>query len=161
METEALADALERDHRMIDEGIAAFMSGPQAGDKQSLLRAIGALRRHIYLKEALLFPMLVENEPALTAPVFVMLREHGELWQLLDSLEQELARSGGDALALCRKLTILLVHHNPKEERVLYPQADELLAERAATLFRDFIAAGQLPPGWACAKAGAVRGLRA
>lgn len=154
MEIETLAVALEREHREIDAGVAAFTSGAQAGDERSLLGAIRALRRHIYLEEEFLFPLLREAEPALSAPVFVMLREHGQLWQLLDSLEQA---PGGAGLTLCRQLTVLLLHHNLKEEKVLYPQADLLLTEPAAARLREFIAAGQLPQGWTCAKAPAAR----
>ena len=50
METEGLAAALEREHREIDEGIAAFTTSP--GDPQPLAHAIRALRRHIYLEES-------------------------------------------------------------------------------------------------------------
>jgi hemerythrin-like domain-containing protein len=154
MEIETLAAALEREHRDIDEGIAAFTSGAMAENEQSLSRAIHALRRHIYLEEEFLFPLMREKEPALSAPVFVMLREHGQLWQVLDSLEQELnATASGDGLTLCRRLTVLLLHHNLKEEKILYPRADDLLPESAAVRLREFIASGQLPPGWSCAKA--------
>ena len=88
-----------------------------------------------------------------------MLREHGQLWQLLDSLERE---SGADdssctGLTLSRQLTVLLVHHNLKEEKILYPRADLLLTEPAAARLREFIASGQLPQGWTCAKAATAR----
>lgn len=159
MEIETLAAALEREHREIDEGIAAFMSGDQAGNEKPLFRAIHALRRHIYLEEEFVFPLMRKSEPALSAPVFVMLREHGQMWQVLDSLEQEpnVTGSGGDGLTLCRRLTVLLLHHNPKEEKILYPRADGLLPEPAATRLREFIASGQLPLGWTCAKARTAR----
>ena|SRR5215469_2760672 len=158
MEIETLAAALEREHQQIDDGISIFESGSHAG-KQALLRAIHALRRHIYLEEELLFPLLRESEPALYASIFVMLREHGQLWQVLDSLEQEpnLTGSSGDVRTLCRQLTVLLVHHNPKEEKVLYPRADVLLPEPAAARLREFMASGQLPAGWTCAKAEGTR----
>lgn len=148
MEIETLAVALEREHREIDAGIAAFT----AGDELALAGAVQALRRHIYLEEEFLFPLLRVAELALSAPVFVMLREHGQLWQLLDSLERE-----PGATVLCRQLTVLLLHHNLKEERILYPQADLLVTEPAAARLREFIASGQLPPGWTCAKAAAAR----
>lgn len=61
MEIESLAAALEREHHEIDAGIAAFTAAP--GDWQPLARAIRALRRHIYLEEEFLFPLLREAEP--------------------------------------------------------------------------------------------------
>jgi regulator of cell morphogenesis and NO signaling len=155
MGIEELSAALEREHREIDEGIESFASGSLPGDAGKLSGAIQALRRHIYLEEAFLFPLLREGDPALFAPVLVMLREHGQLWDLLDLLDEELAaRPGGETMTgLCKKLTVMLLHHNLKEEKVLYPQADELLPESAAERLRQFMAAGQLPEGWACARA--------
>jgi len=87
MGTESLAAALEREHHEIDEGTAAFAASPR--NPQPLARAIRALRRHIYLEEEFLFPLLGEAEPALRAPVFVMLREHAQIWNTLDALERE------------------------------------------------------------------------
>ena len=129
METESLAAALEREHHEIDKGIAAFTASP--GNPQPLTRAIQALRRHIYLEEEFLFPLLGEAEPGLRAPVFVMLREHAQIWATLDALEREPAP--GTALLLCRQLTVRLLHHNLKEEKILYPRAGDLLPPAAAS----------------------------
>lgn len=54
VEIETLATALEREHREIDEGIAEFTATVRGEnpDGEPLLRAILALRRHVYLEEA-------------------------------------------------------------------------------------------------------------
>ncbi len=147
MRTGSLAAALEREHREIDDGIAAFAVA--AGDREPLARAISALRRHIYLEEEILFPLLYQAEPALAAPVFVMLREHAQIWTLLNSLEHD---PGGDATgpARIRQLTSHLLHHNLKEERILYPRADEALPAKEAGQLRAFLDSGELPAGWVC-----------
>jgi regulator of cell morphogenesis and NO signaling len=152
MGTESLAAALEREHQEIDAGIAAFTASP--GGPQPLARAILALRRHIYLEEEFLFPLLGEADPALRAPVFVMLREHGQLWAALDALEREPGGSTGHAL--CRQLASQLLHHNLKEERVLYPRADDALPPAAAGRLRAFLASGELLEGWVCVTARSV-----
>jgi len=152
MGTESLAAALEREHHEIDEGIAAFAASPR--NPQPLARAIQALRRHIYLEEEFLFPLLGEAEPALRAPVFVMLREHAQIWNTLDALEREPGGSTGHALR--RQLTSQLLHHNLKEERVLYPRADVVLPPTAAERLRAFLGSGELPEGWVCIKARSV-----
>lgn len=149
MGTESLAAALEREHQEIDAGIAAFTAFP--GDPQPLALAIGALHRHIYLEEEFLFPLLGEADPALRAPVFVMLREHAQIWAVLDALERE--PGGGTGRALCRQLASQLLHHNLKEERVLYPRADDVLSPAAAGRLRAFLGTGELPEGWVCVKA--------
>ena len=149
MRTESLAAALEQEHHEIDEGIAAFMAAP--GDRLPLIRALRALRRHIYLEEEILFPLLHQADPAVAAPVFVMLREHGRIWDLLGTLE--LLGNDAAGLAVTRQLTSHLLHHNLKEERILYPFADEALPAAEAERLRAFIDTGDLPDGWACFKA--------
>lgn len=149
MDSESLAAALEREHHEIDAGIAAFTASPR--NPRPLTRAIGALRRHIYLEEEFLFPLLGKAEPGLRAPVFVMLREHAELWATLDALQCEPAP--GAALILCRQLTVRLLHHNLKEEKVLYPRADDALPPAAASRLRAFLGSAELPEGWVCTKA--------
>lgn len=145
--TESLAAALKREHREIDRGVERFV---RIGDIAALARAIAALRRHIYLEEQFLFPPL--RQAGLVAPIFVMLREHGQLWSTLDALDTALAdgAAADTARDLCRQLTVLDQHHNPKEERILYPQADHVLTTVATARLRDFLAAGRLPEGWVC-----------
>ena len=149
MEIESLAAALEREHHEIDDGIAAFTASP--GNPQSLTRAIRALRRHIYLEEEFLFPLLRQAEPGLAGPVSVILREHAQMWATLDTLEREL--HDGTGLILCRQLTVRLLPHNLKEERILYPRADDVLPPAAAGRLRAFLGPGELPEGWVCTKA--------
>lgn len=150
MASETLAAALEREHREIDEGIEAFTAsgGQETGP---LKRALDALRRHIYLEEEFLFPPL--RDGGLMAPVFVMLREHGEIWRAMDRLEGELGGEAGQAAA--HELLAILERHNSKEEPILYPQADAVLTPEAAERLHGFIASGRTPEGWVCQGAGA------
>ena len=149
MEIESLAAALEREHQEIDAGIAAFTAAP--ADRGPLTRAVGALRRHIYLEEEFLFPLLREAEPGLVAPILVMLREHAQIWGILDAMERE--PDAGAKLASCKRLTVRLLHNNRTEEKVLYPRADEDLSAAAADRLRAFLGSGDLPEGWVCIKA--------
>lgn len=155
MESVTLATALEREHREIDGGIEAYTAGLATGtsDTGPLLRAMNGLRRHIYLEEEFLFPPL--REAGLMAPVFVMLREHGQMWESLDSLERDLETDPNAAsiLLLCHQLTVQLQHHNMKEERILYTQADQVLTAPASEHLKEFLASGELPEGWVCIKA--------
>ena len=146
MEIESLAAALEREHHEIDAGIAAFTAAPHA--RQPLARAIRALRRHIYLEGEFLFPRLREAEHGLAAPIFVMLREHAQIWATLDSLERELDGGADVGSGLCRQLTVRLLHHNLQEEKILYPRADDALPPAAADQLRAFLSSGELPDGW-------------
>jgi hypothetical protein len=157
MEIESLAAALEREHHEIDAGIAAFTAAP--GDRHPLTRAIHALRRHIYMEEEFLFPLLHKADPGLAAAMFGMLREHAQIWGALDSLERELGAGAGTGLALCKQLAVRLLHHNLTEEKSLYPRADDLLPPAAADRLRAFLCSAEMPDGWVCRmKAGHLPG---
>ena len=80
-----------------------------------------------------------------------MLREHAQIWAVLDELERAPGASIGHAL--CRQLASQLLHHNLKEERVLYPRAGDRLPPAAADRLRGFLGSGELPEGWVCVKA--------
>jgi len=154
MEIEPLADALVREHHEIDDGIDAFAAGATAGDRDPspLRTAIRELRRHIYFEEEFLFPLL--REAGLVAPIFVMLREHGQIWDTLDALDRAV-NIGDDVSMLCRQLAVQLQHHNLKEEKILYPQAEETLPAQECGRLRELLAVSEPPPGWTCERAGA------
>jgi hemerythrin-like domain-containing protein len=146
--------ALEREHREIDEGLEAFAAGLAEGETriEPLTRAIQALRRHIYIEEEMLFPSL--RAAGMVAPVFVMLREHGDIWRTLDELEGQVSR--GDSVALpeiCKRAAAQLEAHNMKEEQILYTQADQVLGEPESAALNAFLATGGMPEGWVCARA--------
>jgi regulator of cell morphogenesis and NO signaling len=156
--TGALAAALEREHREIDVGIEAFLTSQAEGQSRTepLRQAIDALRRHIFLEEEFLFPPL--RDAGLVAPIFVMLREHGEIWDALDALDAQLAVNPGAAATseIARALLAALERHNAKEEPIIYPQADAVLTAAASARLTSFLATGGMPEGWVCARAGAA-----
>ncbi|MCK9250649.1 MAG: hemerythrin domain-containing protein [Solirubrobacteraceae bacterium] len=150
----ALGAALEREHREIDAGVEAYRRGLVAGDAsgKALGRTFDALRRHIYLEEAFLFPAMRDE---LAIPTLVMLREHGELWRTMDAIE---AASDVDAsLAACDELMARLDAHNEKEEPIFYGRADVLLAPSEHAELTAFLEAGRMPDGWVCQTAHAPR----
>jgi iron-sulfur cluster repair protein YtfE (RIC family) len=156
MAEQSVAVVLEQEHREIDDGIAAFVTGLAVGERrvEPLRTAIEALRRHIYIEEEFLFPPL--RAVGMMAPVFVMLREHGQVWDTLDELEVALADGSADVVLsrLGHQLVVQLQHHNLKEERILYPEADRVLAATPDTETGAAIMSAQLPPGWICDRAG-------
>lgn len=157
MTTDTLASALEREHREIDQAIETYLAGPDGREARvaSLTRAMTALRRHIFLEEEFLFPPL--RDAGFVAPIFVMLREHGELWRTMETLDRELAEET-DSHAVegrCKWLLAQLAQHNSKEEPILYPHADSVLDAPAGEQLRAFLGSGRLPEGWVCSGASA------
>lgn len=150
---ETLAAALEREHHEIDDGIAAFAASLADGkpDAAPLTQAADALRRHIYLEERFLFPHL--RAAGMVPPVFVMLREHGEIWKTLDALQQQLATDPAASADTCRQLEALIEAHNSKEEPIIYPQADAVLSAEASAELHRLIESGRMPGGWVAERA--------
>jgi len=156
MTDEILSVVLEREHHEIDRGIEAFIEQLDGGGLQPepLNAAMEALRRHIYLEETFLFPPV--REAGLVMPIFVMLREHGELWRTLDVLA-DLLVDGANSEQLrdtCRQLLGHLEQHNSKEEPVIYPRADTDLPSQVSAELARFIETGRRPDGWVCQQAG-------
>lgn len=157
MSTDPLASALEGEHRQIDESIAAYVDGSATSrDPQPLRDAIAVLRMHVYVEEEFLFRALNGHGPQLVAPIFVMEREHGQMWSTLDELVIELRLGGDDptaAIGLCRKLASELLHHNGKEEQIIYSQIDTLLAPEVRDRVLTTLTSAELPDNWVPRKA--------
>ena len=153
--TGSAGQRLEHDHHRIDEGFARFASslpGP-AVDREAFADAATALRHHIYIEEMFHFPVV--RASGLMGPILVMLREHGEIWDLLDRLEAALDDGrDADAAELWPQMASVLEAHNVKEERIVYPAGDQQLPADIAATIADELAAGVTPEGWACEMAG-------
>lgn len=149
----SLAEAFTREHREIDAGIEAYLASDAEPAERAapLLRALDALRRHIYLEEEIVFPHLPGG--ALMMPLMVMRREHGELWQRMDALVARLegpAATPDGTAAACTEILALLDAHNAKEEPVIYPYMDSDLDDDETARVRALLADGTLPDGWVC-----------
>lgn len=152
MAEKLLSQVLEAEHHRIDDYLDTFAASVADGtaDSAMLHEAFTLLRRHIYVEEEFLYPPL--REGGMTMPIFVMEREHGEIWQLMDTLDEH-RRGGGDphhVISLCQELLELLDKHNAKEEPIVYPQADLTLSATATRELHAFLATGTMPEGWAC-----------
>jgi iron-sulfur cluster repair protein YtfE (RIC family) len=153
--TESVAAVLEREHTEIDAVLGALTAGEWSPDQDGLAlrRAIRTLRRHIYVEEEFLFPLL--QQAGFQSPVLVMLHEHAQIWASLDTLQSEL---DGDGVAetlrgIGRQLAVQLQHHNLKEEQVLYPRIDAVVSEAIVGRVQDVLDSDGLPDGWICIRA--------
>lgn len=139
---------LAEQHRQIDSGVKAVADG--GSDPAALAVSLALLRRHLYIEEALLFPPLAES--GLTMPVFVMKREHGQMWPLLETLSA--ADTAADTQQKdARQLFQLLQMHNPKEESIVYTALDRLETQRGDDSLATAITTATLPADWRCALA--------
>ncbi|WP_284535103.1 hemerythrin domain-containing protein [Nocardioides sp. T2.26MG-1] len=138
---------LEREHQEVDAGLEYFVAHGIAGAPQ-LRTALAALRRHIFVEEECLFPML--QDPALRMPLFVMLTEHRDLWRTMDEIDAALDGDGpGDRLqVLGRTLLAQLDRHNSKEEPIIYAHAATALPPEAAASLTEVLETARVPVGW-------------
>lgn len=156
MPDETLSAALEREHKEVDAGIEAFLEKLAGGtvDADGLTTTLDFLRRHIYAEERILFPPI--RHGGLVMPLFVMMREHGEIWRTMDALTK-MAADGADHEKLtetCGDLLRQLELHNRKEEPVIYPAADTGLSAQQSAQLAGFLKTGLTPDAWACQEAG-------
>ncbi|MDP7736471.1 hemerythrin domain-containing protein [Mycobacterium paragordonae] len=156
MSSLTLSAELTREHREIDVALEAFIEKLDCGSVQHelLTETLDALRRHIYLEEVFLFPPL--RDAGIVMPIFVMMREHGQLWRTMDALTDLLA-DGNDSSRLrdtCMQLLDQLLQHNSKEEPVIYPNSDTDLPPQTSAELGRFIETGRAPDGWICQQAG-------
>lgn len=152
----SVGSVLERDHERIDGHLARFGRGLSTGtiDIDAFRAGSTGLRHHIYVEEEHHFPAL--RASGLLAPILVMLREHGQIWDLLDTLEAGL----GDATTVATlaetwsELDRVLADHNMKEERIIYPAGDRVLPADVVEDILASLSSGVTPRGWVCEMAG-------
>ncbi len=143
-----VGQVLEHDHHAIDAEFARFREGLERGEwlREPFERAAEALRHHIFVEEEALFPVL--RVGGLVGPVFVMLREHAEIWQALDAIEAEVGRDTTRALAAMASMIAVLEPHNSKEEQILYPASGQVLNADDTEGVRLAFEQGKRPGGW-------------
>lgn len=146
----SLAHALAREHREIDAEIEAFAAAFACHEhsSDSLIRALHALRRHIYMEEEFLFPSA--RVGGMDVTIFLMHSEHKKIWCLLDQIETSLASGdrGSSIQNTYRELMMLLAVHNHREEQVLYRGIDTLLSVEGSQNLMEFLTFGKMPLDW-------------
>lgn len=152
MEIEPPSQLLQHQHRQIDVGVEGIVDG--SGSLESLAESLRLLYLHIYVEEEFLFPPL--ERFGITMPIFVMKKEHAEMWPFLQALDDGVkAEASIESLKRpARSLSRLLRVHNPKEEEVVYTAADRLVAEQPDQPWLEALTTGEVPTGWSCALAG-------
>jgi len=95
-----------------------------------------SMRRHLAMEEEVLFPAFdARSGMAGGGPVAVMIMEHQQMRGLLDQIGDAMeAGDAGEAMDIGDTLLMLIQQHNAKEEGMLYPMAENMLAAEWATL---------------------------
>lgn len=129
-----LAIFFEQDHRDCDARWADVEELLETEDIE-LARAAWqkydtCMRRHLAMEEEVLFPAFsARSGPAGDGPIAVMKAEHRQMEGLLEQIHETMeAGHAEEAMDLGDTLLMLVQQHNGKEESMLYPMAEDMLA---------------------------------
>lgn len=121
------------DHRRCDNIFAKAEESVSKGDwslaQTSNKDFIDAMEHHFKMEEEMLFPRFEEVSGHTMGPTEVMRHEHRQMRQLFEQMNQAVAaQSTDDYLGSSETLLIMMQQHNAKEEQMLYPMSDQVLA---------------------------------
>jgi iron-sulfur cluster repair protein YtfE (RIC family) len=132
---DSITEYLSDDHSHCDDLFASAENAVAAGDWDSAAQAFAGFKaatlRHFDREEGVLFPAFEERTGMTGGPTAVMRDEHAQMRDVLDAMAAAVASQDQPAyLSLSETLLMLMRQHNMKEERILYPMADQALEAR-------------------------------
>jgi iron-sulfur cluster repair protein YtfE (RIC family) len=134
-----LSRYLRADHRYCDGLVDLIeplaVNGKWDEARQALAAFLRAQEQHIEREERVLFPAMEQAHGAPLGPVRMMRAEHEDMRALLVRTAAAVSRRDpAELAAVMQTLRMVLQQHCLKEESVLYPMADVLLAGQDANL---------------------------
>jgi len=136
---------LSDDHSHCDNLFADAENAVAASDWDTAAQAFTAFKVatlcHFTREEEVLFPAFEGRTGMTGGPTAVMRDEHAQMRDTMDAMVEALAGHGQAAyLSLSETLLMLMRQHNMKEERILYPMADQALDAQKDDLIKDMAA---------------------
>lgn len=135
-----LAAFFAQDHRDCDSRWAELEELLGGGNTDDAMQAWQVfdddMRRHLAMEEDILFPAF-DSRSGMGGggPTAMMRMEHQQMRGLLDHIGAEMSSGNSEeALDLGDTLLMVIQQHNVKEEGMLYPMAESLLAGEWETL---------------------------
>jgi iron-sulfur cluster repair protein YtfE (RIC family) len=133
-----ISQFLSEDHRRCDDLFVAAERAVAGEDWNTGVQCFddfrAAAERHLAMEEQVLFAAY-EAVAGAQGPSQVMRSEHEQMRALLADMTRALQeRAGATYLGLSETLLILVQQHNLKEEQILYPLCDRVLANGAEDL---------------------------
>ena len=130
---EKISEAFSSDHVRCDELFFRSEEHVQRHEwsraKEVLTKFLEEMNGHFSKEENVLFPALEERTANAMGPTQVMRMEHEDMRQLMSDMQNDVEAQDADHyLGSSETLLILMQQHNSKEENILYPMADSVLA---------------------------------
>ncbi len=126
-------------HRHCDELFACAEQSASQGDLSAATAQFKEfhdnMEHHFTMEEGTLFVRIEEATGNVAGPTTVMRAEHQQMRSLMGQMAEALDSEDGESfLDDCEAILILMQQHNLKEENILYPMADQLLAHDGPNL---------------------------
>ena len=88
-----------------------------------------SMAHHLAMEESVLFPAFEARTGNTMGPTQVMRMEHDQMRGLMQEMAHAVAKTDYEGyLGLSETLNMLMQQHNLKEENMLYPMSDQVLA---------------------------------
>lgn len=137
----SILEFLGSDHRACDDLFAsaeAAVGQKNWGGARTLFDQFHALTlRHLAMEENVLFPAFEAQTGTTVGPTQVMRMEHEQMRELMHDMAQAVVKTDYEGyLGLAETLNMLMQQHNLKEENMLYPMTDRVLADERDRLIQ-------------------------
>lgn len=129
-------------HKHCDELFASAEAAAEAGRWEEAHSACcefsAEIEAHFCTEEQLLFPAFEAASGMTTGPTQMMRFEHEQMRSLLAAFGSGIATRNADAVSgAAETLLVLMQQHNLKEENILYPMCDRVLAGQDVPIEQD------------------------
>lgn len=136
---ETITQKMHQDHRRCDElfiRTEELIANEQWGKGLEFFQNFRKiLTHHFNMEEQVLFAEFEKATGSSAGPTQVMRSEHEQMRDLLSNMAQAIEQQNqDDFLGLSETLLIMMQQHNTKEENILYPMTDQVLAQRLPDL---------------------------
>lgn len=135
---ETIVGFMADSHKACDNDFAraeeAVLNVAWAAAAQAFRRFHEAMVLHFRMEEEILFPTL-QSAGGPAGPVQIMLMEHAQMQDLFGQMADALTKQDAQGYGgISETLLIVMQQHNHKEEQILYPIADHILAAQREAL---------------------------
>lgn len=136
---QSITDTMKADHRRCDELFVHVEQQGASGDwavtGNKYMEFRQAMEHHFAMEEQVLFPDFEQASGSTMGPTQVMRMEHQQMRGLFDDMAQAMtARDTDGFLGGAETLLVLMQQHNSKEQEILYPMTDQVLASQSAAV---------------------------
>ena len=129
----SISDHMASEHKRCDDLYLVAEKAATEGDwsttRQAFQKFCQSIELHFAMEEKILFPDFEQAQGSEMGPTQVMRHEHEQIRSLIDSIQEALeAKDKDEFLGEAETLLMFMQQHNAKEEMMLYPMADQILA---------------------------------